>query len=182
MSDRSADGLRACVASIRSVLAPCIADSGNALAMEQIALVEKYLGFLADRVDHIHAAAVFELTEFLAAGEGIASVLGDATADTDLAAALYTATATRDRSGAATPEVEAACEMLQAAISRIVRTVGQAGHPARAEIDRLSLVHGRRVLALRRGWFAAQGWESNAPDLDAVMGGQRSYGDSGEAA
>lgn len=172
MADRTLDGLRACVASLKTVVGPAVEASGDKLAREQAALIAKYLSFLIDRLDHAADRSRAELSHHVAMGDAVAALLAAAgLADDGLDAALGQGRDALAQGGAAKAVLETATAQVQAALGRIVRGLGEQAHPLRAPVERAVLHGSRGIVALQRAWFAPQGWEAAgaAPDLETLL-------------
>lgn len=170
MADRTRDGLRACVASLRTIIAPAVAVSGDKLAREQVGLIAKYLEFAIERVDHAEGRSRFELRHYDEMGRTIAALIaGVGMEDDGLADALATAGAVTARNAATKREIEDATADLQSALSRIVRALGEARDPLARPVAKTVLEGSRAIVTLQRAWFAPQGWEVEPPGLEALL-------------
>ncbi|MGE0231184.1 MAG: hypothetical protein AB7O39_08220 [Flavobacteriaceae bacterium] len=173
MADRTLDGLRACITSLTTIVGPAVDKSGDTLAREQVALMAKYLGFLVNRLDYAERRSRFELSAYADMADAIADCLAaGGVSDSELDGRRHDARALLD-SGAGKSEVETACGKLQAAISRVVRALGEQGHPLRPEVDRIVFRQSLAIVSLQRAWFAPQDWEAagvSVPDIDEMLG------------
>ena len=179
MADRTLDGLRACVSSLRTIVAPAVELSGDKLAREQTRLIAKYLDFLIERLDHAEDRSRYELDRYVEIAEAVATLLASRDLrDDELDGALASGRQVLGRTAAAKPALESATARIQSALSRIVRAMGEQSHPLRAGIEKAVMEGSRAVVSLQRAWFAPQGWEpkGSAPDIDILLGSNAGYG------
>lgn len=184
MTDRTVDGMRACISSLDKIIAPAVKASGDSLAMEQVALLSKYLDFLTQRVPHTEERSRRELGIALSLGSEMDELITERLPrrpDRQFAEALATLRA--EAQGAARlldlavppRELEAASGAVRTAISRVVRLLPSLGDTALTAAARTLVVNSARgYVDLQRAWFAPQQWENDAsavPDLDTLLSG-----------
>lgn len=177
MTDRSIDGLRACISSIDKIIGPAVEAAGDKLAAEQVHLVSKYLSFLAERLPLTGWRSRVELEDAVRQGEQVAAAVGDGDAPVVVEAAAHLraqVAAARERlSGAevAAADLEAGTAAVRTAVSLLVRLAGAEDTASRAEVRRLVVETSRPYVDLQRAWFAPQRWEDDAtavPDLEVI--------------
>lgn len=170
MADRTRDGLRACVASLRTIIAPAVAVSGDKLAREQVGLIAKYLEFAIERIDHAEGRSRFELRRYDEMGRAVAALMAEAGIEDDgLGEALAAAGAVIARDAATKREIEEATAGIQSALSRIVRALGETRDPLARQVTKTVLEGSRAIVTLQRAWFAPQGWEVEPPSLEMLL-------------
>ena len=177
MADRTLDGLRACITSLNTIVGPAVERAGDTLAREQVALMAKYLGFLTDRLDYAEDRSRFELGAYADMADAVCDCLkGAGIGDDALETRRLRAREILNGGAATKRDVETASGELQAAVSRVVRALGEQNHPIRPEVDRIVIKASIPVVSLQRAWFAPQAWEADAvtvPDIDEVLGPAR---------
>lgn len=176
--DHTDDGLRAAIKALNEVVAPAI-DSSNPLAVEQLRLVSRFLGFLRLRIPHEHARAQHELRHYLALAQELVPI-----APND--APVQPRDLLRDAVDAAGPlalnprasaqQLQDGIGLLSSALSTLVRQVAEAPAAVRAPIEHAVVRAARSLLDVQRAWFLPMGFEPDAarvPDLFAALGATR---------
>lgn len=165
--DHTDDGLAAAIKALDEVVAPAI-DTANPLAVEQLRLVSRFLGFLRTRMPQEHARAHHELRHYLAlAGElvPLAPVGAAVPVRQQLTQAVAAATPIAADPLATAPQLQQSIEALSASISTLVRHVAAAPEAVRAPVERTVVRASRSLLDAQRAWFLPMGFE---PDLARV--------------
>lgn len=170
MTHRMADSIRASITSLDQVVGPAVAASGDRLAMEQVALMSRYLGFLAQRIGLLHERARADLRIHAEIAAGIIEIL-DEESPSSLRSARAAATL-----ALASPELghlalEEACRRVRTEVSCVVRA-RKPDDPTRRAIDQLVIDQSRAFIALQRSWFAPMMWEADPgaiPTLESVL-------------
>jgi len=174
--DRWRDGLQACIRSLVTVVKPAVDRSGDPLASEQVALVARYLDFLAQRIDVYRDRGLAILLSYAELADRVRDALARAGTLPDSVTALREA-ADRARAVGADPrsrpsEIEATTNEVKTELSRIVRQLGPAETGVQAEVAAAVTEHATGLVALGRAWFAPQRWENDAdriPRLEDIL-------------
>jgi hypothetical protein len=154
--DHVDNALRASIKALEEVVAPAV-DPADPQAGEQLRLVIHTLGFLRERVDHIHARARFDLRHNL----GLATaLLEDAPALRD---PIATGTALAASTDAPTAELRAGAAEVAAAIRTVVR---DADEDVRRRIELRVVAAAQQRIELERSWHLPQGFD---PDPASVL-------------
>jgi hypothetical protein len=161
--DHADNALRASIKALEEVVAPAV-DPGDPLAAEQLQLVIHTLGFLRDRIDHIHARARFDLRHDL----GLASaLLDDAPALRD---PIATGTALAADPDTPTAALRAGAAMVAAAIRTVVRDADDSVR-RRIELRVVSAAHQR--IELERAWHLPQGFDPDPASVSPLAAALR---------
>ncbi len=166
MIDQMDDGLRAAIKALDEVVAPAL-DKSNPLAVEQLRLVSRFLGFVRARIDVQAERDRFELRHQLALARELAALQtpGVAEAAAVLAQAIAQAEPLLQRDSCSQHELRAGIDALTAAIAVLVRSVAVADEARRRPIERAIVIASRALLDVQRAWFLPIGFE---PDPDRV--------------
>lgn len=174
MIDRSVNGLRACIASLEKVVHPVVEDAGDSLASEQVALMKKYLSFLASRIDHINARERFELHRYVDMGRAILGVLAVYNiSETTLSAAIERADSCLEDCDANLDEFNEAGLCLRAELSSLTRGIKNADIDIRRRVEKVIHEHSKTIIDMRRSWYKPLDWEENPaaiPELARFLG------------
>jgi hypothetical protein len=166
MADLTDNALRASIKALDEVVAPAI-DASNPLAVEQLRLVSRFLGFLRTRLQYQAERERFELRHYLALTNALR---GDAASCAPPCAALFdeaiAAGATLvDRIDASTQDIRTAVDRLTAALSVLVRSVADADPVLRQRVERTVVAASKSLFDVQRAWYLPIGFE---PDPDQV--------------
>ena len=178
MIDHTDDGLRAAIRALDEVVAPAI-DGSNPLAVEQVKLVSRFLGFLRSRIPYEHARAHHEVRHYLAlAQELIELAPNDAPARSRqlLTAAIQTSTPLVGDPLSSAQQLQDAAKSLSAALSTLVRDVTDSPVSVRAPVERAIVRASASLLDAQRAWFLPMGFEPDAervPALETALGAAR---------
>ncbi|MFD4972855.1 hypothetical protein [Streptomyces sp. NPDC058424] len=171
MSDRTTNGLKACISSLDNIVSPSAAASGDALAREQVTLLSKYLKFLVQRVDLTRDRTRFELALYCRQGRRVGEALAEAdTPDGQLSALVAEGERLLASAPARTQELESSIARLRMTISRIVRRLGGTDTELRHTVDDAVRETTRGMIDLQRSWFAPQAWEADPESIPALEG------------
>lgn len=169
MIDHTDDGLRAAIKALDEVVAPAI-DTANPLAVEQLRLVSRFLGFLRTRMPYEHARARHELQHYFGlAGTLMPLAPNDAPVRSRdlLGAAIRAAGPLLDDPAAGAQQIQGAITSLSCAASTLVREVAHAPAAVREPIERAVIRAAQALLDAQRAWFLPMGFE---PDPRCVPG------------
>ena len=166
MADLTDNALRASIKALDEVVAPAI-DASNPLAVEQLRLVSRFLGFLRSRLQYQAERERFELRHYLALAN---TLRGDAASGAPPCAALIgeaiaAGAALVDRIDASTQDIRAAVNGLTAALSVLVRSVADADPVLRQRVERTVVAASKSLFDVQRAWYLPIGFE---PDPDQV--------------
>jgi hypothetical protein len=177
MADRTVNGLRGCISSLRMTVGPCVEQTGDSLAREQAALMARYLNFALQRLDLIGDRVRFELDCYVDMAGDVADALNrQGHQPRELVALRDRAAATLASPAARQVELEAISAALRTEISRIVRSAAVGRPASRAAVDAAVVARSRALIEFQRSWFAPQAWESDAdhlPDVEALIAASR---------
>jgi hypothetical protein len=178
MIDHTDDGLRAAIKALDEVIAPSI-DAANPLAVEQLRLVSRFLGFVRSRLPYEHARERHELRHYLAlAAELVAQAPDDAPvrARQLLQSAISEATPLAVDIDAPTAALRAGIASLSSALSTLVRSVATSPPEVREAIELAVIRASRTLLDAQRAWFLPIGFEPDpdqVPPIDQALAARR---------
>ncbi len=178
MIDQTDDGLRAAIKALDEVVAPAL-DAANPLAVEQLRLVSRFLGFVRSRAEWQLPRDRFELRHQLELARvlhGLAPAEGAVPAREGLAEAIAAASTLPMQPDAPQAALRAAIDALSAASSVLVRSVADAPEAVRRPIEREVVRASRSLLDAHRAWFLPMGFEPDAsqvPSLPAALAAPR---------
>jgi hypothetical protein len=161
MIDHTDDGLRAAIKALDEVVAPAI-DTANPLAVEQLRLVSRFLGFLRSRIPYEHARARHELHHYLGLAQTLVTLApNDAPVRSRdaIGAAIHSATPVLHEASASAQQIQSAIASLSSATSALVREVAVASPAVRAPIERAVVLAAQQLLDAQRAWFLPMGFE-----------------------
>jgi len=168
MIDHTDDSLRAAIKALDEVVAPAV-DGANPLAVEQLRLVSRFLGFVRQRLAYQDGRDRFELRHYLSLADELAPLATDQpgiAARSLLLEALEAARPVAANLSATQGETRAAARSLSSAVSILVRSVADADEAARRPVERAVVVAQRTLMDAQRAWFLPIGFE---PDPKAVV-------------
>jgi hypothetical protein len=169
MADRTVNGLRGCMNSLDMTVGPCVVQTSDPLAREQVALMTKYLAFISQRVDLIGDRVRFELGWYVEMGTRVATVLLQHGQEfPDLTSLCESGKRLLALAGARQVELEAVSAGLRTEMSRIMRSMRDANPTFRKSVEALVVSCSRPIIQFQRSWFAPQAWESNTDKLPSV--------------
>jgi len=144
-------GLRAAIRALKDVVAPVIAPE-NAQAREQLGLCIDYLGYMAERLPHLHERDRFELSHQLAMAEAVRGILSDPAAPQPPDPAIDSGRAALQSANASTAEVRQATARVAASVSLAVQGSAQLDPGRRGLLERAVLAASRQMIAFERAW------------------------------
>jgi hypothetical protein len=152
MSDNTTNSLRGLVKTLNDVVVPAI-PADDPLALQELKMVLRYLGFCRERVDHLYARARFELNFYA----GLAAECG-ALLDTTAPARSRELAALNERAQALLREpgavIGALRELAQEAMTRLSRLLGEVGDAqALAKVERAIVLGSEELTAFDRSWY-----------------------------
>lgn len=152
MSDITTNSLRGLVKTLNDVVVPAI-PADDPLALQELKMVVRYLGFCRERVDHLYARARYELNFYAGLAAECGALLGTAAPalSRELAALNERAMALLREPGAAIGALRA---LAQEAMTRLSHLLGEVDDAeALAQVER-AIVHGSAELtAFDRSWY-----------------------------
>lgn len=166
MADHTDNALRASIKALDEVVAPAV-DAANPLAVEQLRLVSRFLGFLRSRLQYQAERERFELRHYLALAN---TLRGDAalcapTCATLIGEAIDAGAMLVDRVDASTQDIRAAVDRLTAALGVLVRSVADADPALRQRVERAVVAASKSLFDVQRAWYLPIGFE---PDPEQV--------------
>lgn len=172
MTQNSMSRLRACISSLDKIVAPCVAQAGDSLAIEQTRLISQYLSFVEQRLDYVSDRSRFELKQYMSTASKVLDLLASAgQVDAALSDAIRAARAVSDSNDATDTDVEAVTAQLRTALSYLVRSSRHldGGDAALSrQVQSVVLESARPLIEVQRAWFAPQGWESDNSDVPSL--------------
>lgn len=178
MIDHTDDGLRAAIRALDEVVAPAI-DGSNPLAVEQVRLVSRFLGFLRSRIPYEHARAHHEVRHYLALARELVELAPiDAPVNSRnlLTAAIEISTPLVGDPLSSARQLQDAAKSLSAALSTLIRDVADSPATVRDPVERTVVRASASLLDAQRAWFLPMGFEPDAervPTLEAALGAAR---------
>jgi hypothetical protein len=169
MADLTTNGLRGCINSLEMTVAPAVAHAGDTLAREQLGLLNKYLGFVSQRVDLIGDRVRFELSWHVEMGAGVALALQRfGQASPTLVTLSEQGRALLARAGARQVELAPVSAQLRTEISRLVRALRGGDIELRRAVEAVVIQCSKPLIEFQRSWFAPQAWESDSEQLPSI--------------
>jgi hypothetical protein len=169
MADHTLNGLRGCINSLEMTVAPAVAFAGDTLAREQLGLLNKYLGFVSQRVDLIADRVRFELGWYVEMAAGVALALQRF--DQACATLLTLSEQGRAlllRAGARQVEMAPVSAQLRTEISRTVRASRDGDIELRRAVEAVVIQCSKPLIEFQRSWFAPQSWESDLDQFPSI--------------
>lgn len=171
MSDQTTNALLGIRKTLTDTVAPALNPS-DPLAQQELRMVIRYLQYLAERVDHIHSRARFELDVYASLATAVAGLLdtSDAARARELERRSHDARLLLDTAGAATGELRAAAAGLSEAISAAVREVQEPS--VRNALEREIVSGCSRLTTFERTWYLPLGMDhfgSELPPLGSFL-------------
>ncbi|MES2482914.1 MAG: hypothetical protein V4609_13025 [Pseudomonadota bacterium] len=165
--------VRASLRALQGVVAPAL-DRDNPLAQEQLALVCRFLGFVAQRAPLAMARQWLELHLAHAMAQELLQAIPGApqTVREHALAACDRARTLLDASVPDTDRLVAETASLNASISAWVRSSRAFDPSPRAQLEAIVLRHSQRVTQLHRAWFSPLGLDPEAagvPSLESLL-------------
>ena len=152
MSDVTTNSLRGLIKTLNDVVVPAI-PADDPLALQELKMVVRYLGFCRERVDHLYARARFELTVYAGLATECADLLGaaGATQARELTGLNERAQALLGEPGAA---IDALRTLAQEAMTRLSHLLGEVTDTeALARIERAIDLGSAQLTAFDRSWY-----------------------------
>jgi hypothetical protein len=153
MADVTTNALRGLVKTLNDVVVPAI-PADDPLALQELKMVVRYLGFARERVDHLYARARYELTFY----SGLIAQLGELRGDSHPEQAKGL-TQLRNRAAALLAQPGAAIDDLRnlnleitSAISALLVEVTDAA--ILAKLERAVVLASAEITAFDRSWYA----------------------------
>lgn len=144
-------GLHAAIRALTDVVAPAV-DPQHAQAGDQLRLAATYLGFLAQRLDHLHARHRWELKHALQMATALQPI-AQAHRVHDAAQLVAGAEQLLASGGASTAALREATACLAAAVSGLVQESAAFDEASRRAVERLVLQASHERVALERAWY-----------------------------
>jgi hypothetical protein len=163
MADHTRNALTGICNTLTDIVGPGVS-AENPLAQQELRMAVRYLGFLQQRVDHLHARARFELRHYCE----LASALRQLSADSDQSLADLTA---RARGLLASPDVSSlqlseCAGQLADAVSRIVGQLDDQADPAvRRDTERAVVRDSAGLTVFERAWYLPLGMDHFGGEL-----------------
>jgi hypothetical protein len=149
--DHTEIGLRAAVRALSDVVAPVVG-AEHAQAQDQLRLSIDYIGFVVERLPHLHQRDRFELSHHLTMALAVREAIGSAVVPPPLSTAIGVGEQVLALADATTAELRQASATLAAVLAAVVRdSTTQAGHVQR-EIERCVLRMSKERIAFERAW------------------------------
>lgn len=149
--DHTDVGLRAAIRALSDVVAPVVG-AEHAQASDQLRLTIDYLGFVVERLPHLHQRDRFELSHHLAMAQAVRAVLNGSAAPS-LATAITVGQQVLALSDATTAEVRQATATLAAALATAVRESATLEARVQREVERCVLRISKERIAFERAWY-----------------------------
>lgn len=152
MSDITTNSLRGLVKTLNDVVVPAI-PADDPLALQELKMVVRYLGFCRERVDHLYARARYELNFYAGLAAECGALLGTAAPalSRELAALNERAMALLREPGAAIGALRA---LAQEAMTRLSHLLGEVGDAeALAQVERAIVRSSAELTAFDRSWY-----------------------------
>jgi hypothetical protein len=152
--DDSHVGLQAAIRALSDVVAPAV-DPQHAQAGDQLRLAAIYLGFLAQRLDHLHARNRWELGHHLEMATALQPIAqaGGMKAAQALKAGVAHAERLLAGGNASTEALRAATAQLAAAVSGLVQESADGNEATRSRIEQQVLQASQQRIAFDRAWY-----------------------------
>jgi hypothetical protein len=166
-ADHTDNALIAAIKALDEVVAPAI-DASNPLALEQLKLVSRFLGFLRQRLPYQGQRDRFELQHYLALARELSPLVVGASlasAAQRLNQGIDDAATTIEDRDVSSAQVRDAIDRLTTAISVLVRSVGSAEPALRDLIERKVVSASAALFDMQRAWYLPMGFE---PDPERV--------------
>lgn len=170
MSDHSKNALIGMCSALREIVRPGVRDD-NPLAIQELAMVIRYLEFLETRIELLHERFIFELRTAKTLASGIAATdLVDPA--TGLAAAVDRAATLLASPNATTEELREATETVELAVTDVLEDVYASGDPRARELERLVIASAGDSTVFERAWYLPLGMDHFAdevPPLESLL-------------
>jgi hypothetical protein len=152
MSDITTNSLRGLVKTLNDVVVPAI-PADDPLALQELKMVVRYLGFCRERVEHLYARARFEVNFYAGLAGECGALLGTAAPapSRELAALNERAQALLREPGAAIGTLRALAQETMTRLSRLLGEVGDA--EALAQVERAIVRGSAELTAFDRSWY-----------------------------
>jgi hypothetical protein len=152
MSDITKNSLRGLIKTLNDVVVPAI-PADDPLALQELKMVVRYLGFCRERVDHLYARARFELNFYAGLAAECGALLGTAAPapSRELAALNERAQALLREPGAAIGALRAQAQEAMTRLSRLLGEVSDA--QALAKVERAIVRGSAELTAFDRSWY-----------------------------
>lgn len=166
MVDTTDNGFRAAIQSLREVVLPAV-DPTHPMAREQIALVIDWLEFQRLRNPQLADRQRAELAANLRIARAV-DALGLALAEADLPVTVARGDALLAAPAATYPELLAAREAVEEALSHAVLLAAALPAEDRAAVEQLVIAGSAPVVALQRAWFLPYGLEADPAAIPSL--------------
>jgi hypothetical protein len=152
MADVTTNALRGIMKTLTDVVVPAIPED-DPLALQELKMVVRYLGFCRDRVDHLYARARYELTFYSGLADKCAAALGtsDAAAKRELADLTARARGLLSEPGVAIAAIRALAQDLMTRISTLLGELKDAA--VLASVERIVVLGSAEITAFDRSWY-----------------------------
>ena len=170
-ADHTDNALIAAIKALDEVVAPAI-DTSNPLALEQLKLVSRLLGFLRQRLPYQSQRDRFELHHYLALARALSPLVVDASLVSQaqrLNQSIDDAATAIEGGDVSTAQVRDAIDHLTTAISVLVRSVGGADPALRDRIERKVVSASASLFDVQRAWYLPMGFEPDPQRVPTVQ-------------
>jgi hypothetical protein len=170
MIDHMDDGLGAAIKALDEVVGPAI-DTSNPLAVEQLRLVSRFLGFVRSRGPLNHERLHHELRHYIALATqlaGMAPANLEVPAQEILEQAVKTASPLASDPRATSAQLQRSIDSLSSAVSTLVRLVATAPAAVRDPVERTVVRASQSLLNTQRAWFLPMGFEPDPGRVPAL--------------
>lgn len=170
MSDHSKNALIGMCSALREIVQPGVRDD-NPLAMQELAMVIRYLEFLETRIELLHDRSIFELrtATMLARGIVATDLVGPAMG---LARAVDRAATLLASPNATIDELREATETVELAVTDVLEDVYASGDPRVRELERLIIAFAGDSTVFERAWYLPLGMDhfgDEVPPLESLL-------------
>jgi len=166
MSDHSKNALIGMCSALREIVRPGV-QGDNPLAMQELAMVIRYLEFLETRIELLHDRSVFELRTAKTLARGIV--------ETDLVGAAPGLAGAVDRAaellaspGATIDELRTATDAVEVAVTDVLENVYASGDPRVRDLERLVIASAGDSTVFERAWYMPLGMDHFADEVPAL--------------
>jgi hypothetical protein len=164
--DHTDVGLRAAIRALSDVVAPVVS-AEQAQACDQLRLTIDYLGFVVERLPHLHLRERYELSHHLAMAQAVQAALQGADAAL-LSAAIDAGQQMLNLAGPTTDDVRRATATLSAVIAAVTRDAAAMEEPVRREVERSVLRLSEERIAFERAWYYPLGLDPDPNDVQPL--------------
>jgi hypothetical protein len=156
-------GVHAAIRALSDVVAPAV-DPQSAQAGDQLRLAIDYLGFLVQRLDHLHARNRWELRHHLRMATALQPIVHPrgAKETAELTASAAHADHLLSAGSASTEALRAATARLAAAVSDLVGESADFDAATRSQVEQRVLRASQERIAFERAWYLPLGLDPDS--------------------